>query len=61
MASTSQVALRELMEVIAISLSSIYQQSWSTREVPDSWSLANMMPIYKKNWKGDGGTTGPST
>ena len=27
MASTSQVALRELMEVIAISLSSIYQQS----------------------------------
>jgi len=52
---------KELAEVIAKLLSIIYQQSWSTREVPDSWRLANVMPIYKKSWKGDGETTGPST
>ena len=26
---------------------------WLTGEVPVDWSLANMMPIYKKGWKED--------
>ncbi|KAK4806849.1 hypothetical protein QYF61_012570 [Mycteria americana] len=34
-------------------LSIIYQQSWLTGEVPVDWQLANVMPIYKKDWKED--------
>ena len=37
--------LRELVEELAKPLSIIYQQSWSTGEVPDDWRLANVMPI----------------
>ena len=32
--------LRELAEELAKPLSIIYQQSWSTGEVPDDWKLA---------------------
>ncbi|GAB0179491.1 mitochondrial enolase superfamily member 1 [Grus japonensis] len=45
--------LRELAEVLNKPLSIIYQQSWLTREVPDDWRLANVMPIYKKGQKED--------
>ena len=50
---------RELVEVLTKLLSIIYQQSWLTREVPADWRLANVMPIYKKGWKGDLGKHRP--
>ncbi|GAB0179661.1 mitochondrial enolase superfamily member 1 [Grus japonensis] len=51
--------LRELAEELAKPLSSIYQQSWLTGEVPDDWRLANVMPVYKKGWKEDPGNYRP--
>jgi len=44
---------RELAEVLARPLSTIYQLSWQTREVPVDWRLANVTPMYKKGWKED--------
>ena len=37
----------------------IYQQSWSAREVPDNWRLANEMLIYNKCQKKDSGNYRP--
>ena len=45
--------LRELAEVMAKQLSTIFQHFWSTREVPEDWRLASVIPIYKKNHKKD--------
>ena len=36
------------MEVIAKLLSTIYQQSWSIREVPEDWRVASVISIFKK-------------
>lgn len=46
-----QRVLRELMEELSKSLSMIYQWSWWTREVSHNWSLANLMPHWKKIYK----------
>ena len=51
--------LRELVEELAKPLSIIYQQSWLTREVPDDWRIASVMPIYKKSWNEDPGNYRP--
>ncbi|GAB0175624.1 mitochondrial enolase superfamily member 1 [Grus japonensis] len=51
--------LRELAEVLAKTLSSIYQQSWINGEVPVDWKLANVMSIYKKGRKEDPGNYRP--
>ena len=51
--------LRELAEVIAKTVSTIYQHSCSTREVPEDWRLANVTPIYKKGCKEDPGNYRP--
>ncbi|KFP94832.1 hypothetical protein N329_06578, partial [Haliaeetus albicilla] len=53
------IVLRELAEVLPKPLSIIYQQSWSTGEVPDNWRLASVMPIYKKGWREDPGNYSP--
>ncbi|KAK4832873.1 hypothetical protein QYF61_025969 [Mycteria americana] len=45
--------LKELAEVLTKPLSILYQQSWTTREVPVDWRLANVTPIYKKGQKED--------
>ena len=45
--------LGELVKVIAKLLSTIYQCSWSTREVPEDWRLVSVTPIYKKGYKED--------
>ena len=37
--------LRELAEVLAKPLSIIYQQPWSTGEVPEDWRLASVASI----------------
>lgn len=51
--------LRGLAKVLSKPLSIIYQQSWSTREIPGDWKLANVTPIYKKGRKGDLGNNRP--
>ena len=51
--------LKELPGVLAKLLSSIYQQSWLTREVPTDWKLANVTPIHKKGQKDDPGNYRP--
>ena len=45
--------LRELAEVIAKPLSSIYQCSLLTGEVPEDWRLNSVTPIYRKGCKED--------
>ncbi|KFQ85035.1 hypothetical protein N337_05384, partial [Phoenicopterus ruber ruber] len=51
--------LREMAQVLTKSLSTIYQQSWLTGEVPVDWKLANVKPIYKKGQKEDPGNYRP--
>ncbi|PKU29476.1 rna-directed dna polymerase from mobile element jockey-like [Limosa lapponica baueri] len=51
--------LRGLARELTKPLSIIYQQSWSTGEVPDDWRVANVTPIYKKGWKEDLGNYRP--
>ena len=51
--------LTKLAEVLAKPLSIIYQQSWSTRKVPDDWTLNSVIPIYKKGSKEDPGNYRP--
>ena len=51
--------LRVLAEVIAKLCSTIYQQSWSTGEVPDDWRLANVTLSCKKDCKEDLGNYRP--
>ncbi|KAK4830064.1 hypothetical protein QYF61_008402 [Mycteria americana] len=53
--------LKELAEVPTKPLSTIYQQSWLTREVPAVWRLANVMPIFKKGRKEDPGNYRPGS
>ncbi|PKU42336.1 rna-directed dna polymerase from mobile element jockey-like [Limosa lapponica baueri] len=51
--------LRELAGELTKPLSIIYQQSWSTGELPDDWRVANVTPIYKKGQKEDQGNYRP--
>ncbi|PKU41254.1 rna-directed dna polymerase from mobile element jockey-like [Limosa lapponica baueri] len=51
--------LRELAGELTKPPSIIYQQSWSTGEVPDDWRVPNVTPIYKKGWKEDLGNYRP--
>jgi len=47
--------LRELADVIAETLSIIFERPWRTREVPEDWRKANVIPIFKKDKKEDPG------
>ena len=42
--------VRETTEVTTKLLSTICQQSWSTRELPDDWRLANVVLVYRKGY-----------
>jgi len=46
---------RELADVIAESLSAIFERSWRTGEVPEDWSKANVTPAFKKGKNKDPG------
>ncbi|CAM5094043.1 unnamed protein product [Eretmochelys imbricata] len=45
--------LKELADVNAEPLAIIFENSWRTREVPDDWKKANVVPIFKKGKKED--------
>ncbi|KAK4824860.1 hypothetical protein QYF61_020277 [Mycteria americana] len=50
-ASNQSCSPAKLSMELAKPRSIIYQQSWLTGEVPDSWRLASVTPIYNKGWK----------
>ncbi|GAB0205233.1 mitochondrial enolase superfamily member 1 [Grus japonensis] len=51
--------LRELADVIARSLSIIFERSWRTGEVPEDWRKANVTLLSKKGKKEDPGNYRP--
>ena len=51
--------LRELEDVVAKPLSTIFRQSWLTGDVPVDWRLANVAPIFKKGREDDPGSYRP--
>ncbi|KAJ7410300.1 hypothetical protein BTVI_53886 [Pitangus sulphuratus] len=51
--------LKELADVIAKSLSMIFEQSWESGELSADWKLTNIVPIFKKGKKEDPGSCRP--
>jgi len=51
--------LRELADVIAESLSMIFERSCRTGEMPENRRKANVTPVFKKNKKEDPGNYRP--
>ncbi|KFO74868.1 RNA-directed DNA polymerase from mobile element jockey, partial [Cuculus canorus] len=51
--------LKELTDVLSKPLSTIFQRSWLTGEVPLDWRLADVVAIYKKGCREDPGNYRP--
>ena len=53
------MSAEELADVIAEPLSTIFERSWRTREVPEDCRKASVTPIFKKGKKEDPGKYRP--
>ncbi|CAM4704989.1 unnamed protein product [Lepidochelys kempii] len=51
--------LKELADVIAEPLAIIFENSWRSEKVPDDWTKANVVPIFKKGKKENPGNHRP--
>ncbi|KAJ7428077.1 hypothetical protein BTVI_01329 [Pitangus sulphuratus] len=51
--------LEELADVITRPLSVIFEWSWESGEVPVDWTLANLVPVFKKDKRDDPGNYRP--
>ena len=51
--------LKALARVIALILTSIFQKSYDTGQVPDDWLRANVVPVFKKGNSTDPGNYRP--
>ncbi|KFP24226.1 RNA-directed DNA polymerase from mobile element jockey, partial [Colius striatus] len=51
--------LRELADVVAKSLSIIFEQSWRTDEVPEDWRKVNVTLVFRRGRKDDPGNYRP--